>query len=305
MNDLLPLKPAEVPDFSTLDTERSIVRLARTEDGKLAAFAPFWEQLPQLQANHEHLTFNLDDAQEYAGARSYVHRLRLCKGAVDRVRKAEKAAINEAGNAIQHEAKQLTQILDGMVQDWATRIEAHDRAEQERVDRLQAELERIKAMGRVELMEADLGDVRQWLEALKFLDTSELDEFTEAAEEARLQSIAALEQAIPQLEKRDAERAELAELRELRAKIEREKAQQAAQEAAGAPTPDAPAQGQQALSVDGEAQEDDVAELWMYDALLRFYHHAEETGYPESTAKRMAQELVAMIRSGKTPFQTV
>src|SRR4051812_5978960 len=69
-----------------------------------------------LKAQNAALVFIYDTPEGNKNARSHVHKLRLKKGEVERVRKDVKAAALEFGRKVDFVAKELTDDLDGMIE---------------------------------------------------------------------------------------------------------------------------------------------------------------------------------------------
>ena len=59
----------------------------------VAAYQPFYAQLAELETNNARLVFDYESKKGNKEARSHVNTLRLTKGALERVRKAEKEAL--------------------------------------------------------------------------------------------------------------------------------------------------------------------------------------------------------------------
>lgn len=189
-------------------------------NGELQAFDPMRRAIVEAMA--ETPTFDYEAKDGNKAARSHVHSLRLLKGKVDAVRKAEKAEYLRLGRVVDSEAKPLIEAVETLIAPHAGAIQAIEQREADRVRGIRETIEAMQALSRPEPT-ASPDELRAALTNLRGFN-GPFDEFAEDAERIRDAGIATLESAIEAAVQREAEAAELARLRaeaEARAEADR------------------------------------------------------------------------------------
>lgn len=200
---------------------------------EIVAYNPFRAQIAEMKSINEKTVFQYADPKGNKEARSYIHKLRLSKGEIERVRKAEKAASLEYGRKVDAEAKSLTEEIEAMIAVHQAPLDEIEQREKNRVAEIQKRRDDMKlaAMGLEELTAAQLQERLQSVEAV-IIDAS-FAEFQAAAQEEKTASISALVIARDKAIKREAEAAELDRLRrEEEERKQREREERIAREAA-------------------------------------------------------------------------
>jgi hypothetical protein len=197
--------------------------LPMSEQG-IVAYNEFRAQLAELKAVNDKTIFQYSDPKGNKACRSYLHKLRLTKGEVERVRKQEKASSLEYGRRVDAGAKEITSEIESMIAVHEVPLLEIENKEKERVAAIKARIDRIKAMQ--EATGLDSKETAHNLERLRAVVVD--DSFAEFQEEARQEidkSIAAQEAQNIIAVKGEQEAAELARLRaedEARKQAERE-----------------------------------------------------------------------------------
>ena len=168
--------------------------------------------------------FDYRDSWDNKQARSYIHGLRLLKGKIERARKDAKAVHLERGKAVDENAKLLEASVQGLIEPHETAIKEIEAEEQARIDAHRAVLDRIAAL--VEGVET-AADAAARLEELQAIDTTTLEEFSEAGANRSAEALERLQTLHDTLAAQEAERIELEALRA--DKAAREEAERIAQ----------------------------------------------------------------------------
>ena len=168
--------------------------------------------------------FDYRDSWDNKQARSYIHGLRLLKGKIERARKDAKAVHLERGKAVDENAKLLEASVQGLIEPHEAAIKAIEAEEQARIDAHRAVLDRIAAL--VEGVET-AADAAARLGELQTIDTTTLEEFSEAGANRSAEAQEKLQTLFDTLAAQEAERLELEALRA--EKAVREEAERIAQ----------------------------------------------------------------------------
>ena len=168
--------------------------------------------------------FDYRDSWDNKQARSYIYGLRLLKGKIERARKDAKAVHLERGKAVDENAKLLEASVQGLIEPHETAIKEIEAEEQARIDAHRAVLDRIAAL--VEGVET-AADAAARLEELQAIDTTKLEEFSEAGANRSAEALEQLQTLHDMLAAQEAERLELEALRA--EKAAREEAERIAQ----------------------------------------------------------------------------
>ena len=186
--------------------------------GNVAVYDPFRAQLVELRELNLKTVFDYEDEAGNKGARSYIHKLRLTKGTVDRARVEEKAASLEYGRLVDSQAKEIISELEGMIEVHAKPIREIEEREKERIAALDLELRTIIEPGQSAAdgwIEVEVVTLQSWLSGIEVIEITEekWGDRTESVAAYRQTSIAHIREAIAKHEAHDAEQAELEALR--------------------------------------------------------------------------------------------
>src|SRR5688572_22920687 len=100
----------------------------------LVPFNEFEAQLAELKSVNSKTIFEYDTPSGNAAARSYVRKLSQTAGAIERVRKEEKAASLEYGRRVDAEAKRLDAEVRAMQEPHQKAIDEIEGREKERIN---------------------------------------------------------------------------------------------------------------------------------------------------------------------------
>ena len=189
---------------------------------QLAAYDEFRAQLGELKQHNDSVVFDYEDPNGNREARSHIYRLRQTKGAVEKVRKAEKATYLELGRQVDAQAKEIVGEIDAMIAVHQAPLDEIEQREKDRQAKHQARLDRMAAIA-TESNEDVTADTLK--AALAELESYKLgphwEEFEVEAARVKERGIESLKAQIARREQYEAEQAELARLR--REKEERER----------------------------------------------------------------------------------
>lgn len=184
-----------------------------TQGQPLAVYNEFRAQLQELKKQNALLIFDYTSKAGNKDARSYVHKLRRTKTAVDAARKAEKAASLEYGRKVDAEAKDIIIQVEEMIDVHQSELDRIEEEELEREAAIRARLEAINFTMQ-ELLQTTSSELKDVLVQVKSIALD--DSFGELLPEAALRkddAITKLESAIIQVSKREAEQEEYARLK--------------------------------------------------------------------------------------------
>lgn len=191
----------------------------------IAAYSPFYAQLAELETNNTALVFDYESKKGNKEARSHVNTLRLTKGALERVRKEEKAESLKIGRAIDSEAKEIEARIEAMITVHQVRLDEIERREEERVAVIEACIDSLRRHGESATTAENLAAEISVLEVVVIGDDyAGLKAMALEVKDARLRELRINHAA---LVKSEAEAAELARLRadsEARAQADRDAA---------------------------------------------------------------------------------
>lgn len=213
----------------------------------IAEYRPIEVALAQLEEQYGATVWVCDTPERLKAAKASHKEIRQWRLALEEERKRLKADVNERGRQIDGEAKRIAARI-ALVEDPCVAAikaekdkkrreeEAAQRAEQERVDRCRAEIERIRAIP-IQLTGSTAEQIDAVAHELEQLDLGWLDEFLGVGQSARIEALATLKTLRDAAKAREEEAARLAaeraELDHLRAEKEaREAEERARQEAA-------------------------------------------------------------------------
>lgn len=241
------------------------------DNSLIRAYDPFRVQLTDLKREAPE-AFDYEDPKGNKDARSYIHKLRLVKGEVERTRKAEKQESLELGRRIDAQAKEIIEEIETLIDVHAKPIQEIEQREQQRLETIKSHFATIASLtAKADPFGGLYGseNLRTNLATLEGL-AIEADVFRESladAERAKNDGVTVLKSHIAEAEKREAEAAELERLRKEAVERERqereeriareaaEKAKQQAEEAAAQREADLKEQAARAERQKQEAEE--------------------------------------------------
>lgn len=210
-----------------------------TEQPKtLAVYNDLRAQLGQLKEYDAGLSFNYEDPADQKAARSHIYKLRQTRAAVDKVRKAEKAASLEYGRQVDQQAREIEDEISELINRHAAPIKAIEESERQRVADCRATMQWLVETGRLTVFAGQPPTADQVEDLLEKAEDVAIDpdiyqEFADEAKNLRETAIDQLEQALLAAQKREREEEELARLRAEAAERERvEREEKIAKEAA-------------------------------------------------------------------------
>jgi colicin import membrane protein len=191
-------------------------------EGKIVEYDEYRAQLATLAEGNSKAVFDYRDPKGNKEARSHVYKLRQTKGAVERKRVELKADILVKGRLIDSEAKEITAVVESMIEVHETPIK---QIEQEEAARIKGHRDKIA------LIEGNLdacyqamhsGFIATCLSDLEAIEPDEsFEEFTAEAISAYKKAHAYLSECHTKAAQREAEAAELERLRKEAAERER------------------------------------------------------------------------------------
>ena len=199
--------------------------------GVIAEYNPFRAEIAELKSKNAALVFDYGTEEGEKEARSHIYKLKLSKGALDRVRKEVKDESVQRGRLIDAEAKAITAELDGMIAVHQAPLDEKLAREDARVAALKARVEELAPFIPGDECMAWYLDVLQRIEAIAVDHTFE--EFMAIASVTKENTVAVLRDMAEKARVREFEAVELALLRADRAAQEqRERDERIAKEAA-------------------------------------------------------------------------
>ena len=182
---------------------------------EIAAYNEFRAQIAELKAHNSSLVFDYTDPKGNKEARSHIYKLRQTNAALDRARKAEKAASLEYGRQVDSQAAAISAELEAMIQVHQAPLDAIEAKEKARVEKHQQTIVAIQSAAVLApgMPEQEAGSIKILIEALEVMDLSDMQEFAEEATRCRDESIRIMRDRYNKRVKYDADQAELAELR--------------------------------------------------------------------------------------------
>lgn len=194
---------------------------------QIEAYDEFRSQLAELREHNQSVVFDYEDPDGNKQARSHIYRLRQTKGAVDRVRKAEKQASLEYGRQVDAQAKAIVAEIDDMIhvhQVPLDEIEAREKQRQAEHERRIEHMRELAMESNEDITAAALRDRLKELETYRLGD--HWQEFEIEASRVKEAGIESLRRQIERREKYEAEQAELARLRREQEERERQEREQ-------------------------------------------------------------------------------
>lgn len=183
-------------------------------NSEIAEYSEFEKQLSEFEDNYLSRVYVFDKAKDLKDAKSDRFTVRQVKAAIEKTRKKIKQPHIDAGKLIDEKAKDFKERAEKVEAHISAQIEQHEKIEQERQAKLESMIKAIVAYG--ELPNNVTSDaVRERLAMAEAVEITEaFEERADEAAAAKGHVIDTLKQALPEIEKREAEAAELARLRE-------------------------------------------------------------------------------------------
>lgn len=185
----------------------------------IQAYESFRKQVAHLEAGGAQ-AFDYETPAGNKAARSHVHALRSLKGAVEKVRKEEKAESLAYGRRVDAQARELTEKLDGFIAVHAAPLREIEAREEARVADLRRRLEWFELASACVDGDGTLRGSNYLMSSLAEVRAVELDdswgEFLAQAGQAKDDATTVLEKHVAAALLREKEAAELERLREER-----------------------------------------------------------------------------------------
>lgn len=261
----------------------------------LVVYQSYRESLAAMKEENAALVFDYESKDGAKEAKSHIRGIRSVKGALEKARKAAKAAALEYGRRVDAEAKEIEAELDAMIEVHERplkEIEEREARRRQEAERQTAHYATAHALRMGETSES----IRARLQAVE--DDKPLAEIHgEAIDEANAAwatAVAALQAAADLAEKQEAEAAELARLREEAARREAEDRARAEEEARR--------EREEQIRAEAEAKARAEAERQAADREARLQAEAEAAKAEAARAKEEAEGL--RRRAEATPAAT-
>lgn len=192
-----------------------------TKTMTVAAYDPFRAQLAELKEGNSKAVFDYRSPKGNKEARSHIFKLRQTKGAVERVRKAEKEESLNYGRLIDAQAKEIVCEIEAMIEVHEAPIRQIEEEEAARIAGHQSRIQEIKSFINPDWACMSSDSLNDSLHELELLEPDEsFEEFTAEAITAFKQANEYLLGLHAASAKREHDQAELESLR--KAQVERE-----------------------------------------------------------------------------------
>lgn len=195
-------------------------------EGKIVEYNEYRAQLATLAEGNSKAVFDYRSAKGNKEARSHVYKLRQTKGAIEKVRKELKEDILVKGRLIDSEAKEITAVVESMIEVHETPLKQIEQEEAARIKGHQDKIARIEESLDPCYQAMHSGFIATCLADLEAMQPDEsFEEFTAEAISAYKKAHAYLIECHTKAAQREAEAAELERLRKEAAerdRIERE-----------------------------------------------------------------------------------
>lgn len=208
----------------------------------IEVYKPYRAQLQELKAANDSLVFDYDSAAGEKEARSYIHKLRKTKTAVDSVREAEKKVFLDGGRNVDAQAREIINEIEKMIDVHMKPIKEKEEREEKRVAMIKEKIEAVRSAVSLHKHSPSsvIATVLETIYALHVDDS--YGEYFEPMRRAKNEAIEALELARTDAVKREAEKEELERLRaEMAERDKRDREAKIAAEAAARATAEAEA----------------------------------------------------------------
>lgn len=203
-----------------------------TELKPIEIYSEFRSQLKELKEFNDSLTFDYEDGEDNKAARSHIYKLKQTRAALDKARKAEKAASLEYGRRVDSEAKGIAEQITAMIDVHQVPIDEVEQRDNARKAVHEERLAQLRALGTPTNERRWSDQLRASLEDAKELAALDWEEYADLAEVAAANTIGALGIAIALAVDVEAKDAELEQLRKEAAEREALDAEREAKEAA-------------------------------------------------------------------------
>jgi len=182
------------------------------KETNISAYDEFRAQLTALQAGNEKAVFDYRDPKGNKEARSHVYKLRQTKAAIEKVRKQEKEVYLLKGRQVDSEAKEISAVVEQMIDVHEAPLKEIEREEEERKARHREEIDWLCNI--TDCSELPSEAISMLLSQAKEFDAGpRFEELEQGALKAKINAITALESAYLIRKKFEEDQAELARLR--------------------------------------------------------------------------------------------
>jgi hypothetical protein len=183
------------------------------KETNISAYDEFRSQLTALQAGNEKAVFDYRDPKGNKEARSHVYKLRQTKAAIEKVRKQEKEIYLLKGRQVDSEAKEISAVVEQMIEVHEAPLKEIEREEDERKLKHKEEIDWLYRI--IDCSELPSEAISLLLSQAKDFDAGpRFEEFEQEALKAKLNAITALDSAYLIRKKFEEDQAELARLRQ-------------------------------------------------------------------------------------------
>jgi colicin import membrane protein len=191
-------------------------------EGKIVEYDEYRAQLATMAEGNSKAVFDYRDPKGNKEARSHVYKLRQTKGAVERKRVELKADILVKGRLIDSEAKEITAVVESMIEVHETPIKQIELEEAERIKGHRDAIAWIENFKEAHFAACSSADLEAYLDQLQSQVPDEsFEEFTAEAIKAHKLAMEVLTAYHAGAVKSEAEKAELERLRKEAAERER------------------------------------------------------------------------------------
>lgn len=191
-------------------------------EGKIAEYNEYRAQLAALAEGNSQAVFDYRDPKGNKEARSHVYKLRQTKGAIERKRVEIKAEILAKGRLIDDEAKEITAVVESMIEVHETPLKQIEQEEAARIQKHRDAIAVIESNMDPHHQSMGSGLINSYLHDLEAIEPDEsFEEFTAEAISAYKKAHAYLSECHTKAAQREAEAAELERLRKEAAERER------------------------------------------------------------------------------------
>lgn len=201
------------------------------KETNIAAYDEFRSQLTALQAGNEKAVFDYRDPKGNKEARSHVYKLRQTKAAIEKVRKQEKEVYLLKGRQVDSEAKEISAVVEQMIEVHETPLKEIEREEELRIEKHKANIAWFNDML---TGWSDSVSLQESIDQINLVKVDEsFEEFEAEAHRAKQDALDNLNARLADRLKYEAEQVELARLRQEAAEREqKEREERIAREAA-------------------------------------------------------------------------
>jgi colicin import membrane protein len=113
--------------------------------GDVVVYNPYRQDIVKMQKQNELVAFDYTSKKGIEEAKSYIYQLRKSRAAVEKTRKEEKASSLEYGRKVDNEAKQISELIDKMIEVHQKPIDEIEEREKLRVESIRKRIDALAA----------------------------------------------------------------------------------------------------------------------------------------------------------------